>query len=150
MAAVLTIGLTLLSQALPSASAAGNSLVGRWVLTVTIPDAPRSRNTRTFTINLDVKPLQGLVGRLTITDDQNVTVAGVWRQVGKVVSITYELPCPGADGASCATLVLKGKVKVEGMRLKKGRVIVMWDTVNDQDPSFFDTSLGNFSGTRVL
>jgi hypothetical protein len=137
------IGVSILT---PSVSAA-NSLEGRWALNITIPRSPGSRETRTFTINIDVTPLQGLVGRMTITHPDNVTVGGAWRQTGKRASITYELPCPGSDGSPCATLVMLGKVK--GDRLKKGKVIVMWDTPNDDDPSFFDTSLGAFNGTRL-
>jgi len=126
---------------------AAAKLAGKWRITITFPDAPGSSTMRDLVVNLDASPLgDSLVGRLTITDQQNRTVGGVWRQVGKQVSIAYELPCSDGEGA-CATLILTGKVK--GDILKKGPVIVMWDTTSDRDPSLFDTSNGTFSGIRL-
>ncbi len=127
---------------------AAPKLDGRWRVTITIPEAPGSRNMRDLTVNLNVTPLgDSLVGRLTITDAQSQqTVGGVWRQVGKQISITYETPC-AVGQSSCATLILMGKVK--GDLLKKGQVIVMWDTPNDQNAALFDTSNGAFSGFRL-
>ena len=122
-------------------------LDGRWQVTITIPEAPGSRNTRDQTVRLSATPLgDSLVGRLTITDEQSRTVGGVWRQVGKQISITYEPFCPEGDGA-CATLILIGKVK--GDLLKKGQVIVLWDTPNEQNPTSYETSNGAFSGFRL-
>ena len=126
---------------------AAPKLDGRWQVTITIPEAPGSRVTRDLLLNLDVTPLgDSLVGRLTITDPQSRTVGGVWRQVGKQISITYEMACGGGD-ATCATLILMGKVK--GDLLKRGQVIVLWDTRNDQNPALYDTSNGAFSGFRL-
>src|SRR5258706_9692252 len=105
---------------------AGNELSGNWTITITIPDAPGSNTTRTFAVNVIVSPRgESLHGRLNITDESGKTVGGAWRQAGKQLSITYELPCPG-DG-SCASLILLGKVKGGGELIKKGQVIVMWD-----------------------
>jgi hypothetical protein len=129
----------------PPSSAA--QLDGRWTLTVTIPDGPRSRNTRTFVLTADVSPRgASLNGRLTLTDGEN-TFPGVWRQAGKRVSMAFEL-CPGPFGSPCASLIMVGKMKPE-TRLKKGRIIVMWDTPNDDDPSFHDSGSANFGGTRL-
>ena len=126
---------------------AAPKLDGRWRVTLTIPEAPGGRNTRDLTLNLNVTPLgDSLVGRLTITDGQNRTVGGVWRQVGKQISITYEMPCGNGDIA-CGTLILLGRVK--GDLLKRGQVIVIWDAPNDQNPALYDTSNGTFSGFRV-
>ena len=126
---------------------AAPKLDGRWRVTMTMPEAPGSRTTRDLTLNLNVTPLgDSLVGRLTITDGQGRTVGGVWRQVGKQISITYERACGEGDG-TCATLILMGKVK--GDLLKKGQVIVLWDTPNDQNPALFDTSNGTFAGFRL-
>lgn len=137
----------LLIAAAPAALA-GNELAGKWTFDITIPDAPGSNTNRTFTVSLDVSPRgESLQGRLNITDEAGITVGGAWRQVGKNLSITYELPCTG-DGP-CASLILLGKVKGGGVILKKGRVIVMWDTTNDRNPALYDTSNGSVRGTRI-
>ena len=127
---------------------AGNELDGRWTLTITIPAAPNSSTTRSFNVTLNASPRgDSLHGRLTITDEAGRTVGGAWRQVGKNISIAYELPCPG-DGP-CASLVLLGRVKGGGVLIKKGSVVVMWDTPNSKNPALYDTSNGSFRGTRV-
>ena len=139
---------TILIFATPPAALAGNQLAGRWSLTITIPDAPGSTTTRSFSVNLDVSPRgESLHGRLNITDEAGRTVGGAWRQVGKSLSITYELPCPG-DGP-CGSLILLGRVKGGGVLIKKGEVIVMWDTTNHKNPALYDTSNGSFRGTRI-
>jgi hypothetical protein len=123
-------------------------LTGRWSLTVTIPDGPNSAGTRTFTVTLDASPRgESLHGRLTVTDEAGRTVGGAWRQVGKDASIAYELPCPG-DGP-CGSVILLGKIKSGGTRIKNGTVIVMWDTPNDHNPALYDTSNGSFNGQRL-
>jgi len=122
---------------------------GQWTISVTIPDAPNSKTTRTFAINVDVSPRgESLHGRVTITDEANRTVGGAWRIVNKKVYITYELPCPADASAPCATVVLLGKLKNSNTKFK-GDVIVMWDTENAQNPALFDTSNGSFSGNRL-
>ena len=127
---------------------AGNELTGRWTLRITIPEAPNSATTRTFTVTLDVLPRgESLHGRANLTDEAGRTVGAAWRQVGKNVSIAYELPCPG-DGP-CASLILQGRVKGGGVLMKKGSVIVMWDTANNRNPALYDTSNGSFRGDRV-
>lgn len=138
----------LLLIAITPSAFAGNELAGRWTLTITIPESPGSTIPHTFTVNLDVTPRgESLHGRLNITDESGNTVGGAWRQVGKGLSITYELPCPGAG--PCASLVLLGRVKGGGVLIKKGTVVVMWDTANSQNPALYDTSNGSFRGTRV-
>lgn len=132
----------------PSVNAAKPQLQGQWTLTITIPDAPRSATTRVLTVNMDVSPRgESLHGRVNLTDEAGRTVGGAWRQAGKSVSIAYELPCPG-DGP-CASLILLGKIKGGGFLIKKGTVIVMWDTSNDRNPALFDTSNGTFRGDRL-
>jgi hypothetical protein len=128
---------------------AGNELKGRWTLQITIPESPGSATTRTFLVTLDVGPRgESLHGRANLTDGAGRTVGAAWRQVGKRVSIAYELPCPG-DGP-CASLILLGKVKGGGAVIKKGKVIVMWDTTNGRDPSLYDTSNGTFRGDPIV
>ena len=145
-AAVLSAILLLIAMALPAF--AGNELAGQWTLTITIPDSPGAAATHTFIVNLNVTPRgESLHGRLNITDEAGKTVGGAWRQVGKSLSIAYELPCPG-DGP-CASLILLGRVKGGGVLIKKGTVIVMWDTANSRDPALYDTSTGAFRGTRI-
>jgi hypothetical protein len=127
---------------------AGNELKGKWTLAITIPESPGGTTTRTLTVNLDVIPRgESLHGRANVTDEAGRAVGAAWRQVGKRVSIAYELPCTG-DGP-CASLILQGKVKGGGVLIKKGTVIVMWDTPNDRNPTLFDTSNGSFRGDRV-
>lgn len=134
--------------ALVSPALAGNELKGRWALLITIPDAPNSTTTRTFTVTLDVSPRgESLHGRANVTDEAGRTVGAAWRQVGKRVSIVYELPCPG--DVPCASLIFQGKIKGGGILIKKGSVIVMWDTANDRNPALFDTSNGTFRGDRI-
>jgi hypothetical protein len=138
----------LLFSAAP-ASGAGKAFHGKWRVTLTMPVAPNSTETRTFTAELNVSPREesSLHGRMLVTDDQNQTVGGVWRQVGKRVSITYELPCGGQT--PCASVVLMGKMKAEFTRIKFGDVIVMWDTPNAANHAQFDTSTGTFTATRL-
>jgi hypothetical protein len=127
---------------------AAKALQGQWTLTITIPDSPQSATTRTLSVKMDVSPRgESLHGRVNISDLSGRTVGGAWRQVGKRVSIAYELPCPG-DGP-CASLILLGKVKGDGFLIKKGTVIVMWDTSNERNPSLYDTSNGSFRGDRL-
>src|SRR5258706_9756488 len=88
-----TLVLLLLTGA--QAVAGGKSFDGRWVFTITIPESPTSATQQTLTVTIEASPRgDSLNGRLTATDSQNRTVSGAWRQVGKRVSVTYELPCP--------------------------------------------------------
>lgn len=143
------IAVMLLFAATPPAFA-GKGFDGRWAITITIPDSPASKEKRTFTINLDVSPRgESLHGRMTITDADNRITGGVWRQVGKKVSFSYELPCSGNEAGPCATLVLIGRMKSSNSKIKKGDVVVMWDTPNDKNPALYDTSNGSFTGERL-
>jgi len=146
--AVVLVGLLGALVVSPSALA-GKKLQGRWQLTITIPEAPTTDRSRSLLVTIDVSPRENdsLQGRLTISDEQSRTVGGVWRQVGKKVSIAYELPC--SAGEQCASLVLLGKVKDGGVKIKNGTVIVMWDTPNEQNHALYDTSNGSFSGERL-
>jgi len=135
----------LVGSALPVFAAA--KFTGRWSLTVTIPESPGNSNMRTFTVIVDASPREGLHGRTTITNDEGQTVGGAWRQVGKKVSVTYELPCTG--DTSCATLILIGKIKGGGLKIKNGNIIVMWDTPNEHNPALYDTSNGSFKADRL-
>lgn len=148
-ALVVLFGIISLFVATPAALA-GKSFDGRWVFTVTIPESPTSNVKQTFTVTLEVSPRgESLHGRLTITDADNRTVSGAWRQVSKKISVTYELPCPNDGSRPCASLVLLGKMKSSNSVIKKGTVIVMWDTLNDSNPALYDTANGSFSGQRL-
>src|SRR5688500_13242714 len=90
------------------ASSAGKLFEGKWLLDVTMPVAPGTKERRTFTLEVDAGPRgDSLHGRMTVRDDRDRTVGGVWRQVGKRVSITFELPC--SEGEFCASVVMIGK-----------------------------------------
>jgi hypothetical protein len=146
LSSVLAAAVLLLTLVTPGL--AGNELKGRWTLRITIPEGPNSTTNRTFFVTLDVSPRgESLHGRANVTDEAGKTVGAAWRQVGKELSIAYELPCAG-DGA-CASLILQGRVKGGGILIKKGTVIVMWDTKNDRNPSLYDTSNGTFRGERI-
>jgi hypothetical protein len=146
LASALMVGAMMFALTAPAF--AGNELKGLWTLRITIPESPTSATSRTFTVTLDVSPRgDSLHGRANITDREGKTVGVAWRQVGKNVSIAYELPCPG-DGP-CASLILLGRVKGGGVLIKKGSVIVMWDTPNDRNPALYDTSNGSFRGDRL-
>ena len=126
----------------------GKAFDGKWRLVITMPVAPNSSEVRVFTVNVDASPRgESLHGRMLITDPENRTVGGVWRQVGKRVSITYELPC--ASSAPCSSVVLLGKIKGENNRIKGGSVVVMWDTPNPNNHAQYDTSVGSFTGTKL-
>lgn len=144
--AALTMGLTPDNQPV---AAAGKNLDGKWELTLTIPVAPQAREKQTITLRIDASPRgDSMHGRMLVTDKQDRVVGGVWRQVGKRVSIAIELPC--SEGEMCASVVMIGKIKGEGFtKIKKGSVVVMWDTQNDENYAMYDTSNGAFSGTRI-
>jgi len=146
MFAVLITGLALGVWSRPAYAAA--KLEGQWTLTLTIPNGPSSNVTENLVLSMIVSPRDGsLHGRVTLTDQSGRTVSGAWRQVGKNASIAFELPCPG--DVPCASVILLGKVKGGGFLMKKGTVIVMWDTPNDHNPALFDTSNGTFRGDRL-
>jgi hypothetical protein len=127
---------------------AGKAFDGKWRITLTMPVAPNRSEMRSFTVEMDVSPRgDSLHGRMLITDEGNRTVGGVWRQVGKRVSVTYELPC--TNEAPCASVVLMGKMKAEFTKIKFGDVIVMWDTPNAANHAQYDTSVGTFTATRL-
>ena len=146
-ASVVALILVTLFIVAPSALAS-KKFEGRWLVSITMPVAPDSNDKRTFTVNFDVGPRgESLHGRIMILDEQGRTTSGVWRQVNKKVSATFEL-CP-EDGGPCASLVLLGKLKDSNSKIKKGDVIVMWDTENEQNPALYDTSNGSFSANRL-
>ncbi|HKA21793.1 MAG TPA: hypothetical protein VKN18_26180 [Blastocatellia bacterium] len=126
----------------------GNELAGRWTLTINFPDGPNSTTTRTQTVTLEVFPRgDSLHGRANLTDESGKKYGATWRQVGKRVSIAYELPCSG--DTQCASMILQGRVKGGGILIKKGSVIVVWDTPNNRNPALFDTANGTFRGDRI-
>jgi len=146
---VILLGLIGLFAATPAAFA-GKGFDGRWVFTLTIPESPTSNVKQTFTVTIDASPRgESLNGRLIITDADNRVASGAWRQVSKNISVTYELPCADDGSRPCATLVLLGKMKSGKNAIKKGNVIVMWDTQSDSNPALYDTSNGSFSAQRL-
>jgi hypothetical protein len=127
-----------------------NPLVGNWTATITIPSGPGSTDMVSSTVTFNVSPRgNSLVGRMTITDDQGQVVAGVWRNVGKQISITYEMPCDPTSTTPCGTLVLRGKVKTAVGQIKGTTAFVMWDKPNGQNPALYSTSNGSFSAAAA-
>lgn len=121
---------------------------GRWQLSITTPAGPDTKEKVTRTLVIDVAPRDNsLHGRFTVTDEGGRTVPGVWRQAGKKVSIAWELPCEADD--ACGSIIIMGKIKQAGALLKKGKVIVMWDTPNENNPALYVTSRGNANGFRL-
>ena len=58
----------------------GRELKCRWTFRITIPEAPDSTTTRTFTVTLDVLPRgESLHGRANLTDEAGRTVGAAWR-----------------------------------------------------------------------
>lgn len=146
--AALICSFSLLSQA-PNAFAKA-SFVGTWQVTLTFPDAPGSTTNHTEVITMNVSPRgDSLVGRMVITDDQGNTFGGVWRQVGKKISVTFELPCVAGAAAPCGTIVLLGKAKPAVGKLVGQKLIVMWDNPDTSNPSLFRTSNGTFKGVLI-
>ena len=146
LARALTVVVVVFAAA--STAFSGNELAGRWTLTITFPDGAGSTTTRTQTVTLEVFPRgDSLHGRANLTDEAGKRYGATWRQVGKRVSIAYELPCSG--DTQCASLILQGRVKGGGIVIKKGSVIVVWDTPNNRNPALFDTSNGTFRGDRI-
>jgi hypothetical protein len=125
-------------------------LVGKWQVIITAPAAPGSSQKNTFIVNFDVSAMDtgSLVGRLLITDQQNRSVSGVWREVGKMISITYEPFCDPSQTVPCATFILLGKVKGGGAVIK-GQLVVEWDTADSRNPALYQTDNGRFSGQVV-
>lgn len=145
-APVVALILFLVFAVAPSALA-GKKFEGRWAISITMPIAPGSSDKHTFNLTFDVGPRgESLHGRIAISDEQGRTIGGVWRQVNKKISATFEL-CTD-DGSPCASLVLLGKIK-DNSRIKKGDVIVMWDTENGANAALYDTSNGSFNADRL-
>ncbi len=110
--ALATVALLLTSA---SPAFAGKELSGRWVLRITIPEAPGSTVTRTFNVTLDVSPRgASLHGRANMTDEAGRMVGAAWRQTGKSVSIAYELPCPGDGPCGREAARMAGVVRSPG------------------------------------
>ena len=133
----------------PLVMAKGLPLVGKWQVTITMPVSPGSNQKNSQTVTIDVSPMDSgsLNGRLTVTDQSNRTVSGVWREVGKMISITFEPVCDPSQGAPCSTLILLGRVK--GGVIIKGQVVVEWDRTNSSNPSLYATDNGKFAGQSL-
>ena len=132
------------------ALAKGPLLIGKWQITITIPASPGTSQKSSQALTLNVSPMDegSLNGRLTVTDQNNKTVSGVWREVGKMISITFEPVCDESQGAPCATLLLLGRVKGGGT-IVKGQVVVEWDRLDSSNPSLYATDNGKFSGQAL-
>ena len=118
----------------------------QWVITVTIPDSATGNQfgTRTFTIrarNFNEPPSPLPLRKLTATADDGTAVQGVWRQVGKNFSLTFELPCQSEE--VCGTVILRGTFKKQTV---SGRAYVMWDSRDGENRAGFETVNGSFEG----
>ena len=150
--ALMAIAFTVIcvSSTMPAVVGKGLPLVGKWQVTITMPGSPGSGQKNSQTLTLDVSPMDSgsLNGRLTVTDQSNRTVSGVWREAGKMISITFEPVCDQSQGAPCLTLILLGRVKGGGT-IMKGQVVVEWDRPDNSNPSLYATDNGKFSGQAL-
>jgi len=138
--------LIVLAVQVPTASAK-KLYKGEWVITITVPDSPtgNSFGTQTFTVlarKVDFPPSPLPLNKLTATAQGGTAVQGVWRQVGKNFSLTFEMPC--ATGATCGTVILRGRIKPKDFM--KGDAIVVWDTRDDSNVARYQTVNGTFQG----
>ncbi len=120
---------------------------GEWVITITAPDSPTGNQfgTQTFTIlarKFDFPPSPLPLNKLTATRQGGPAVQGVWRQVGKNFSLTFEIPCE--SGVICGTVILRGRIKPKDFM--KGEAFVIWDTRDDQNVARYETVNGSFQG----
>lgn len=120
---------------------------GEWVITITVPDSPTGNHfgTQTFTIlarKFDFPPSPLPLNKLTATKQGGPAVQGVWRQIGKNFSLTFEIPCD--EGAICGTVILRGKIKPADFM--KGDAFVIWDTRDDENVARYETVNGTFQG----
>ena len=131
----------------PGAAAKDPPLVGKWQVTITMPASPGNsqKTNQMLILNVSSMDAGSLNGRLTVTDQQNNMVSGVWREVGKMISITFEPVCQPSHTGPCATLILLGRVKGGGTILK-GQLVVEWDTPDGRNPALFETDNGKFAG----
>jgi hypothetical protein len=140
--------LTLVGLAGPAADAK-KLWKNEWIITVTIPDSPSGNQfgTRAFTIlarNFNAPPSPLPLRKLTATSDDETAVQGVWRQVGKDFSMTFELAC--APGSTCGTLIVRGRFKSQ--TTMRGQAYVVWDTPDSENVARFETVNGTFEGVR--
>jgi hypothetical protein len=120
-----------------------------WIITVTVPDSPSGNHfgTRTFTIlarNFDSPPSPLPLRKLTATAADGTEVQGVWRQVGKKFSLTFELPCE--PGAPCGTLIVRGGFKLQVTM--RGQAYMIWDTPDPDNIARYETVNGTFEGVK--
>jgi hypothetical protein len=138
--------LILLAGQVPTASAK-KLFKGEWVITITAPDSPTGNRfgTQTFTVlarKFDFPPSPLPLNKLTATAQGGTAVQGVWRQVGKKFSLTFEIPCEA--GAICGTVILRGTIKPKDFM--RGDAIVVWDTRDDENVARYQTVNGSFEG----
>jgi hypothetical protein len=77
----------------------GNELKGRWSLSITIPDAPDSATTRTFTVTMDVIRAVSLHGRANLTDEAGRTIGRLASSCERFDRVRVAVP-GGRSGAS--------------------------------------------------
>jgi hypothetical protein len=145
-----TLLLVSVSSTIPHAAAKGLPLEGKWQVTITMPASPGSNQKNSQMLIFNVSPMDSssLNGRLTVTDQSNRTVSGVWREVGKMISITFEPVCDQSQVAPCSTLIMLGRVKGGGTMIK-GQVVVEWDRPDSSNPALYETDNGRFSGQAL-
>ena len=120
-----------------------------WIITVTVPDSPSGNQfgTRTFNIlarNFNAPPSPLPLRKLTATTEDQTDMQGVWRQVGKDFSLTFELPC--APDSTCGTLIVRGRFKTK--TTMRGQAYVIWDTPDQDNVARFETVNGTFEGVK--
>jgi hypothetical protein len=145
--AVVALALLVASAGEVPTASAKKIFKGEWVITITVPDSPTGNRfgTQTFTIlarKFDFPPSPLPLNKLTATAQGGTAVQGVWRQVGKNFSLTFEMPCE--SGVSCGTVILRGRIKPKDFT--QGTAFVIWDTRDDENVARYETVNGTFQG----
>jgi hypothetical protein len=75
---------------------------------------------------------------------QNIRIPGVWRPSGDSFSASFEFTC--GEGVTCGTVMMRGQIDSD--KRLSGRVIVIWESIDQTTPTGYDTVTGTFTGEK--
>lgn len=124
---------------------AKTELVGTWAINFVAPEVSPKGN------RFD----QPHRHRFTFSDDngQRITLArevfdlrvpGAWRASGHEFSATFEFICE--PGLTCGSIIMRGRLEDE--RHMNGRIIIIYDSLDNSTPTGRDTVAGTFRGEK--